>query len=145
MEAGLELIMVGRIKKSWRLFESSDPGTRFRDRYRRRQHVKRSRFDLTKIIYIVGGIALIIVSVFIGWLPIFGWGTIFLGLGMVAGEFKPAARLMDWLEVRARRLFRPVARLFVRLPYWAKLCVSLAIAIATFGLVYGVYRLTFGG
>lgn len=63
---------------------------------------------------------------------------------MIAGEFYPVARLMDWLEVRVRVLFRPLARAFVRSPVWAQLFVSALIAVCTFALVYGLYSLTFG-
>jgi len=86
-----------------------------------------------------------VVSAFFGWLPVLGWGTVALGLGMIAGEFKPAALLMDWLEVRLRKLFRPVARGFRRLSPLVQLAVSASIAILTFGLVYALYRSTFGG
>lgn len=137
--------MIDRMKKGWRLFESSKPGSRFRDRYRRRQKAGRSAFHPSRVLYVVGGLALIVVSAFFGWLPVLGWGTVALGFGMIAGEFKPAATLMDWLEVRLRRLFRPVARGFRRLPTWAQLAVSVSIALLTFALVYAVYRSTIGG
>lgn len=133
------------MKKGWRLLEASKPGSRFRERYRRRQRSGGGTFRPSKILYVVGGLALIAVSAFFGWLPVLGWGTIVLGLGMIAGEFRPAAWFMDWLEVRARRLFKPVARAFRRLPRWAQLAVSVAIALLTFALVYTVYRYTFGG
>ena len=115
--------MIGRIKSDWRLFESSEPGRRFRDRYRRRQRQGRGRFDPTRIFYVTFGVALIVASALIGWMPVFGWGTVFLGLGMIAGEFLPAARLMDWLEVKARKFLVPVGKKFARLPPWAQLLI----------------------
>lgn len=135
--------MIERIKKSWRLFASSQSGWRFRDRYRLHKNRRRGRFDITRLFYIIGGVVLIAISTLFGWLPILGWGTAFLGLGMIAGEFYPVARLMDRLEVRAKRLFKPLGKTFVRLPAWAQLSISLAIAVSTFALVYGVYSLTF--
>lgn len=137
--------MIERIKKSWRLFEASRPGRRFRERYHRRQRASRGTFTISKVLYVVGGLALIVVSAFGGWLPVLGWGTVVLGLGMVAGEFKPAATLMDWLEVRLRRLFRPVGRAFLRLSAWAQLAVSASIAVLTLALMYAIYQSTFGG
>ena len=97
-----------------------------------------------RLFYIVSGVVLMVLSALLGWLPVLGWGTAFLGLGLIAGEFYPAARLMDWLEVRVRRLFKPLGKVFVRLPAWAQLAISLAIAVSTFALAYGVYSLTFG-
>lgn len=139
------MAMIDRMKKGWHLFEASKPGNRFRERYRRRQKAGRSTFHPSRVLYVVGGLVLIVVSAFFGWLPVLGWGTVFLGLGMIAGEFWPAAALMDWLEVRARRLFRPVGRAFRRLSGWSQLAISASIAILTFGLVYAIYRSTVGG
>jgi len=64
---------------------------------------------------------------------------------MIAGEYYPAARLMDRLEVGSRRLFRPLARAFVGLPAWARLCASVAGALAGFALAYGLYSVAVGG
>lgn len=138
--------MIERIKKSWWIFANSRPGWRFRERYRLHEsrRRRRGRFDPMRLFYIVGGVVLIVLSALLGWLPVLGWGTAFLGLGLIAGEFYPAARLMDWLEVRVRRLFKPLGKVFVRLPAWAQLAISLAIAVSTFALAYGVYSLTFG-
>jgi len=94
--------------------------------------------------YVVGGTVLIVVSALFGWLPVLGWGTAILGLGMIAGEFYPVARLMDRLEVRVRKLLRPLGKAFLTWPAWVQLSVSLAIAVSTFALVFGLYSLTFG-
>lgn len=133
------------MKKGWRLLEASKPGSRFQERYRRRWKNRRGAFHISTVLYVAVGVVLISVSAFFGWLPLLGWGTVILGLGLIAGEFWPAARLMDWLEVRSRRLFRPVGRAFSKLPPWAQLAVSACIALATFALVYVVYRSAFGG
>jgi hypothetical protein len=139
--------MIERIRHSWHLFARRRPGVRFRERYRLHQSRRRrgGRFDFVRLLYIVGGVMLIVLSALFGWLPVLGWGTAFLGLGMIAAEFYPIARLMDWLEVRARRIFKPLGKTFVRLPTWAQLSISLTIAVSTFVLVYGVYSLTLGG
>ena len=87
---------------------------------------------------------LIVLSAFFGWLPVLGWGTVVLGLAMIAGVFYPVARLMDRLEVEARILFKPLGKTLARLPAWAQLSASLGIALATFALVYGIYSLALG-
>ena len=60
-----------------------------------------------------------------------GWLRVSLGLslsGLVAGEFEPIARFMDWLEVRLRRLARGPRRLgWVRSPIVVKVLVVLTI------------------
>jgi hypothetical protein len=133
--------MIERIRTSWRLFASGRPGLRFRERYRLRQSRGHRGFHPVRLAYLVGGVTLIVLSGFFGWLPVLGWGTVVFGLAMIAGEVYPVARWMDRLEVRARRLFGPTGRSFVRLPAWAQLSVSLALALATFALMYGFYSL----
>lgn len=137
--------MIERIKTSWRIFAAGRPGFRFRERYRLHRGRKRGGFDFVGLFYLVGGAGLIVLSTLFGWLPVLGWGTAVLGLGMIAGEFYPAARLMDRLEVRARRLFGPLGRVFVRLPAWVQLSASLTLALATFAFMYGLYSLALGG
>jgi hypothetical protein len=56
--------------------------------------------------YLIGGSVLAIASLLLAPLPGPGMLTVLLGLGMVAGEFRPGARLLDRGEVRARRLAR---------------------------------------
>lgn len=137
--------MIERIRKSWQLFASGRPGLRFRDRYRLHQsRRRRSGFDLLGLARVVIGTVLVVTSALLGWLPVLGWGTAILGLGLIASEFYPMARLMDRLEVRARVLLKPLGKTFMRLPAWARLSVSLTIAISTFAFVYGLYSLTFG-
>lgn len=41
-----------------------------------------------------------------------GWISLFLGLGLVAGESLPTARLMDRAEIRGRKVLRRVPRLW---------------------------------
>lgn len=140
--------MIERMRTSWHLFASSRAGLRFRERYRLNQSRRRKgrgRFDLVGLSYIASGVALIAVSTLFGWLPVLGWGTAILGLGMIAGEFYPVARLMDRLEVRARRLFKPLGKAFAGLPAWVQLSISLTVAVSTFALVYRVYALAVGG
>jgi hypothetical protein len=73
-----------------------------------------------------------------------GLGTVFSGLGMIAGEFYPVACLMDRLEARARILFGPLGRKLTRLPGWTQLSISLTVGLATFALMYVLYSLTLG-
>jgi hypothetical protein len=136
--------MVGRIRTSWRIFASGRPGLRFRERYRLLQSRGRGGLHPARLLHLAGGTVLIVLSAFFGWLPILGWGTVVLGLAMIAGVFYPVARLMDRLEVEARILFKPLRKTLARLPAWAQLSASLGIALATFALVYGIYSLALG-
>jgi hypothetical protein len=138
--------MIERIRWNWHHFASRRAGLRFRERYRLHQSRRRSGggLEIVRISYIAGGTSLIAVSALLGWLPILGWGTAILGLSMIAGEFYPAARLMDWLELRVRELLGPLGKAFVRMPTWVQLSVSVLISFSTITLLYGLYALSFG-
>ena len=138
--------MIERTRTSWRIFASARPGLRFRERYRLRQSrgLGRSGFHPARLLPLAGGAVLIVLSAFFGWLPVLGWGTVALGLALIAGELAPVARLMDRLESEARILFKPLGKKLARLPAWAKLSASLGMALATFALVYGLYSLALG-
>ena len=91
----------------------------------------------------VGGLLIAIVSLVLGVLPGPGTLTFFLGLGMIAGEFYPVARLLDWAEVRARALARWVKRTWRSSDAGKALVASLA-AICLAAVLYVAYRLLFG-
>jgi hypothetical protein len=137
--------MIELVKERWRHFAAGRPGFRFRERYIARKRSRSGRPSWSRLVTVAGGAALVVLSALFGWLPVLGWGTAVLGLGMVAGEFYPAARVMDRLEVGSRRLLGPLGKVFVGLPAWARLCASLAGALAGFALAYGLYSLASGG
>jgi hypothetical protein len=104
--------MIARGQRSWRRFGASKPGRRFQDRYRRHQEKEHGWKDPRRLFYLLGGLIVALGSLAFGVLPGPGTLTFFVGLGMIAGEFRPVARLLDWGEVRARELGRLVGRIW---------------------------------
>ena len=136
--------MTERMRQSWQDFESSAPGQRFRNRYNRRQQQGRSRFSPSRFLYVVGGILLVVASLFLGPAPGFGFGTAFIGLALLASEFQAIARFLDWAEVRLRSLGRELRDIWRTLPLVFRAVVVLVAVILTVALLYGLYRLLFG-
>lgn len=97
--------MIGRLKENWEEFKESKPGDRFKDRYRRRQQDGPGHFVM-RTFWIVLGTVLAISSLVLAPLPGPGFATVFLGLAILAGELLPAARFLDWSEVRLRQLWQ---------------------------------------
>ena len=93
------------MKQDWREFTESKPGERFQNRYRRRQEEEQGHLA-KRIFLILLGAIIAVGSLVTAPLPGPGWATVFLGLMILAGELMPAARLLDWLEVRLRELWR---------------------------------------
>jgi uncharacterized protein (TIGR02611 family) len=134
--------MIGRTKASWRRFRAGKPGHRFQDRYHHRQQ---KRGHLAKRIFLIClGVVLAVGSLFLAPLPGPGFATVFLGLAILAGEVRPAARFLDWAEVRTRELVRWVRGVW-RSSAAGKVLVLSVAAGCVGAVVYVAYRLLFGG
>src|SRR5918994_2772808 len=136
--------MIARMKQSWRRFRSSEPGDRFQDRYRRRQESEHGWKDPRRLFYVLGGLLLALGSLAFGVLPGPGMLTFFVGVGMIAGEFRPVARLLDWAEVRARDFGRWVGGIW-RSSVAGKVLVVFVGAICFAVVLYVAYLLLFAG
>ena len=137
--------MIGRARRSWRLFTSSKPGDRFQVRYYYRKYSSRGRSSLSRIFNIVVGSALAIFSAFFGWAPGPGLLTLVIGLMMVGGEILIVARLLDWAEVRLRQLARVAGEVWAGATPVGKALIILLILVCVAALVYGAYYLLFAG
>jgi hypothetical protein len=135
--------MFEKIQSDWQSFKKSRPGHRFQERYRRRQRESSGPFDPGKVLYIAVGLVLVLGSAVFGILPGPGTLTFFLGLGMIAGEFKPIARLLDWGEVKGRKFLRWFKRLWNGASPAGKALISLVILALAAALIYLGYRLLF--
>jgi uncharacterized protein (TIGR02611 family) len=134
--------MIGRTKASWQRFKASKPGHRFQDRYHHRQQ---EQAHLTKRVFLIClGAVLALGSLFLAPLPGPGFATVLLGLAILAGEVLPAARFLDWAEVRLRRFARFVRRVW-RASVTGRVSVVLVAAICGGVLLYATYLLLFGG
>src|SRR5918994_6977884 len=136
--------MIARTKQSWQRFRASTPGQRFQDRYRHRQQSEHGWTDPSRLFYVGGGLILALGSLAFGVLPGPGMLTFFVGVGMIAGEFRPVARLLDWAEVRAREFGRWVGGLW-RSSGAGKVLVVFVGAICVGAVLWGTYLLLFAG
>ena len=131
--------MFEQLQEHWREFRESKPGQRFKDRYwRRRQHEQ--GHILWRIFLITLGAVIALGSLVLAPLPGPGWGTVFIGLMILAGELLPAARFLDWLEVWLRKLGRTVHEIW-RSSVWGKIAVILVSALCVAAVAYVVYLL----
>jgi uncharacterized protein (TIGR02611 family) len=125
--------------KEWRWFlKQSEPGSRFRDRYRRRQQTGRDRSILRRVCYVAFGIAIAIASLILAPLPGPGWGTFFVGLGIVAGEVLHVARLLDRGEVRLREALHHTKDVWDESVPAVRVLIILATSLCVVASVYEV-------
>ena len=128
--------------KEWRWFiKESAPGCRFRDRYRRRQQLGRDRSMLRRASYVAFGIALAIVSLLLAPLPGPGWGTFFVGLGIVAGEVSYVAHLMDRGEVKLREALQRIKGVWNESAAAVRVLVALMISLCVVASIYGAHQM----
>jgi hypothetical protein len=126
--------------EEWRWFlMQSAPGRRFRDRYRRRQQTGRGRSVLRRTCYVTFGIAIAIGSLVLAPLPGPGWGTFFVGLGIVAGEVAHVARLLDQAEVKLREALRRTKAVWDKSAPAVRVLIALTISLCVLASAYGAY------
>ena len=128
--------------KEWRWFiKESAPGCRFRDRYRRRQQLGRDRSMLRRASYVAFGIALAIVSLLLAPLPGPGWGTFFVGSGIVAGEVLLVARLLDRGELKLREALLRIKGVWNESAAAVRVLVALMISLCVVASIYGAHQM----
>jgi uncharacterized protein (TIGR02611 family) len=135
-------VVIESLKESWEEFRESNPGRRFQDRYHRRRQNERGHI-LKRILLVILGAALALGSLFLAPLPGPGFATVFLGLAILAGELLPAARFLDWAELRLRRFASFVGKVW-RSSLLGKAAVVVAIALIAAAVAYVAYLLLFG-
>ncbi len=135
--------LIGRTKRSWRHFKKSKPGDRFQVRYYYRKQSGSGR--LSRIFNVVVGSVLVIVSTLFGWAPGPGLVTILIGLTLIAGELLPAARFLDWSEVRLRILARLARNVWAGATTVGRALIVVLIVLSVATPAYGCYSLLFGG
>jgi len=135
--------MFEQLQQQWREFKGSKPGQRFKDHYRRRRQNEQSHMAW-RIFLITIGAVIALGSLVLAPLPGPGWGTVFIGLMILAGEVLPAARFLDWLEVWLRKLGRLIHMIW-QASVLGKIAVILAGALCVAATIYVVYLLLFSG
>jgi hypothetical protein len=128
--------------KEWRWFlKQSAPGCRFRDRYRRRQRAGRERSTLRRASYVAFGIVIALGSLLLAPLPGPGWGTFFVGLGIVAGEVSRVARLLDRGEVKLREALERTKGVWNESAAAVRVLIALTISFCVVASIYGAHQM----
>jgi hypothetical protein len=135
--------MIRKMRDGWWRFKAGKPGHRFRNRYRRnRRRSGQGRFATRKVLLIVGGIVIVVASLLLAPLPGPGWGTLLLGLVILAGELLILARFFDRAEIKLRGPARQAKVVWASLPAPTRLLFG--IVVPACGAVLGLWALLTG-
>lgn len=137
--------MFDRAKRSLREFGRGRPGYRFRERYNRRRRTTSGPLDPRNLLYLGGGIAIIVVGVLLAPIPGPGGVIGLVGLALIASLFLPVARALDRGELRARGIARRAGEVWRVLTPAMQVVITLLAVIAAVAVGYGAYRVVAGG
>ena len=90
------------VKRSWKAFARARPGRRFSAYYERQRRKRHSA--LVKALWWVAGVVLVLAGAFLLVFPGPGLPVVAAGGALIASRSRPAARVMDWLELKLRRV-----------------------------------------
>jgi len=91
-------------RRQWDLFRISRPGRRFQDFYERKRGSRGGA--LWRCLLIACGALLCLAGLFFMAVPGPGIPILLLGMALIAQQSRPTARLLDYAELRLRRLVR---------------------------------------
>jgi hypothetical protein len=95
---------------------------------------------LRRTCYVAFGIAIAIGSLLLAPLPGPGWGTFFVGLGIIAGEVLQVARLLDRGEIKLREALQRTKGVWDKSASAVRVLIVLTISLSVLASVYRVAR-----
>lgn len=128
------------LHKKWNLLPTGQPGHRFRKRYHEQQKSQNRgllpmilRFLLAGVCGVIGFILVFIPGPAIVFFLIAG--------ALLASDWLPVARLLDWGEVHVRRVWARVKKAWDKLPTAARVALLALGALLGAATTYGFYLL----
>jgi hypothetical protein len=133
--------MQASLSKKWHALSSGTPGRRFKDRYHRSHRGSKKSNVLARVIrFSIAGVAAAI-GVLLTVIPGPAIPFYFLAGALVATDWLWMAKVLDWVELRMRRVFTRIRRLWNRLPTAGKVALAIAGGCLSLASTYLTYRL----
>ena len=135
--------MLATLRQEWRGFKRGRPGHRFEKRYERNQDAESSQSWFLRLLKPTVAIILFAGGIVLCFIPGPGLPLIIIGAGLLADESRSVARVMDWLEVRARKVITWGRNWWDHASKPAKHAVIVLALLTAGGMAYGSYRIIF--
>jgi hypothetical protein len=127
-----------KFKQTWRRLKVGKPGQRFQQEFRRRHSAGRS--PVQKALLIIGGLVFMAAGFLLLFIP--GPGLVFLFAGgfLIAQQSLVAARMLDWSEIRLRKLVAWSVRAWRRSATTLKLLLVVVAWVISGTVGLGVFK-----
>jgi uncharacterized protein (TIGR02611 family) len=127
-----------KFTQTWRRFKAGNPGQRFQQEFRRPRSAGRS--PIQQALLILGGLLLMAAGLLLLFIP--GPGLVFLFVGgfLIAQQSLVAARVLDWSEIRLRKLLAWSLRAWRRYSTNLKLLLVVVAVVALGAIGSSVFK-----
>jgi hypothetical protein len=128
------------LAQRWRALAAGTPGRRFRDRYHRNRKARHEHWVSRILRWALAGV-LLVLGMILTVVPGPAIPLLLLAGALLATDSLWLSKLMDRLEVGARKLFKPIGRAWHRLPVYGRVLVALLTTSISIATSITVYRL----
>lgn len=140
---GVRCHVLIKLKRHWRELRKGRPGRRFEERYERNRKGRKDQSFLQRFLAPAAGIVLLVAGVVFCVIPGPGLPLIIVGASLLGGQSRFVAKIMDWLEVRVRKVARWALGWWQQASLLVKNAVILIAACGLAGVGYGAYHFMF--
>jgi hypothetical protein len=131
------------LKRHWRQLREGKPGQRFEDRYERKQEEREDRGLILSCLQPALALMLIAIGLVFCLIPGPGIPLILIGTMLLAERSRALARILDWLEVKSRRILHRGKSSWRKSSPFAKNALILLVTSVIAGAGYGAYQIVF--
>lgn len=132
---------VAQIRQRWRQLQLGRPGRRFQDWYERARVARHRPGALARIALLLLALVCLAIGLFLVVFPGPAIPFLMIAGGLLALESKPIARLMDWVELRLRAIWKWGWKRWCQLPFWSQIVLFAVGACLSAATAYVAYRI----
>jgi hypothetical protein len=133
--------MFNTIKEDLAQLRRGKSGSRFSDFYDFRQSRRSPGLSVSRVLTILLGLGLTVGGASIGWLPGPGGFVAIVGLALLAQEFRPMAKTLDWCEPTLRALWQRVVHTWRQMSSSSRVAVAMTIVLTGASVGYAAYSM----
>lgn len=136
--------MFPKLKHEWQQLRRAPPGQRFQRRFDARANGSAGPNSLLRRVVVIGtAIVLGAIGLVLVFIPGPAILFFFIAGALLAEESRLIARLLDWIELRARAVWRPLKAWWKRRSQVAKVSAAVTLVLVTGAVTYGSYKVIF--